>query len=75
MIRQWEKTIQLKLNKMIEKELKEWFEYYSQQLEIGNNDDLPESSVLEIIEFLKEDGFSEKEIVWMINKQINKLKI
>ena len=60
---------------MIEKELKEWFEYYSQQLEIGNNDDLPESSVLEIIEFLKEDGFSEKEIVWMINKQINKLKI
>ena len=75
MIRQWEKTIQLKLNKMIEKELKEWFEYYSQQLEIGNNNDLPESAVLEVIEFLKEDGFSEKEIVWMINKQINKLKI
>lgn len=54
---------------MIEKELNEWIEYYSQQLEIDDNDDLPESAVLEIIEFLKEDGFSEKEIV----KQINKL--
>jgi hypothetical protein len=57
------------MRSILEKELKEWINYYCKQF---NTDfkNLSESVMLEIIEFLKEDGFSEQEI----NKQINKIK-
>lgn len=50
---------------MIEKELKEWIDVYCQNLKT-DFENLSEVALLEIIEWLKVDGFSEKEIVEQI---------
>lgn len=50
----------------INKELKEWVDYCCKQFKT-DFENLPEVAMLEIIEFLKEDGFSEKEIDNAIN--------
>ena len=52
----------------LQKELNEWIWLYCQNLKT-DFENLPESAILEIIQFLKKDGFKEKQI----NKQINNL--
>lgn len=52
----------------LQKELNEWIQFYCQNLKT-DFENLPESALLEIIEWLKNDGFTEKQI----NKQINNL--
>ena len=53
----------------INKELKEWVGYCCRQFKT-DFENLPEVAMLEIIEFLKEDGFSEVQI----DKAINNFK-
>ena len=50
----------------INKELKEWVNYCCSQFKT-DFENLPEVAMLEIIEFLKEDGFSEVQIYKAIN--------
>ena len=54
----------------INTELKEWIDYCCQQFET-DFENLPEIAMYEIIDFLKEDGFSETEITKAINNYEN----
>ncbi len=52
---------------LIDVEYKEWVNYCCRQFKT-DFENLPEATMLEIIEFLKEDGFSEVQIYKAINK-------